>query len=458
MMTRRVPLLVCVVLGCAGSPASTPPGTTSTAPSSAGGEAGTPDSAPEAFIVSYRPSALWNALSRETMPHGWPDDVELRPARPVEYDPGSGSLRIGPSVGTKGKAKTVSATPSESVTVVWIPDYVPTDACPKHAPADSFLLVTARDSIGELTVTGGDEVAMAHDAPAVVFAAASVEATCAQLSDARWVAEHSAEWRPTDLQKRRHRVVGGGAASEEGRAVHRVLAREAQLQPRPPEPVDFQTHAVIALGEGASMIQHVNPKAIQTDRVHVVDVPMSTTACRMKQAEDLSKLVYLADDTGPEPGHYRVQGSPLFVRQVDDFRHELRFAKCSAVFPHWTPTTTFIRPNPSMYLRLYGGTPRKERGYEDTIVAEPTVTMAGDTANLTIPLQTPIPCPEPGASKKETTTMRTKAHLVRRAVLRRRFSMPYHNGPLRLVTSRKSPYDAVEWDLDAKPCSASRSG
>ena len=69
----------------------------------------------------------------------------------------------------------------------------------------------------------------------------------------------------------------------------------------------------------------------------------------------------------------------------------------------------------------------------------------------------PISCPEPGATKKETSTARTKAHLVRRAVLRRRFAMPHHNGPVRLVTSEKSPYGAVEWDLDAKPCSVPRS-
>ncbi len=159
-------------------------------------------------------------------------------------------------------------------------------------------------------------------------------------------------------------------------------------------------------------------------------------------------VVYLADDTGPAPGRYKVQGSPLFVRPIDDVRHELRFTACSKLFPRWSLRTAHFDPNPSMHLQLYGATPRKERKHQDQIVATPTITEAGDTFNVSIPLLTPITCPD-SASKKAMN----EAHLVRRAVLRRRFEIPYHNGPMRLVTAEDKPYDAIEWDIDAKPCS-----
>ncbi|MCA9711833.1 MAG: hypothetical protein KDK70_38710 [Myxococcales bacterium] len=464
MKARLAALLSCLALGCAGCPTSAPPSTTPSTASTASGEtAQTLAVPPSEAIASYRPAALWNALTRDTIPHGWPQDVALRSSREVEYDPSSGLLRIGPQMGAGGKATSIRATTAESVRVVWIPDYVPAQPCPQSASPSSQVLVVARDALREAIVEHREGAALPPDAPRVVVAAVPVEAQCAELADPRWVEEHSAAWRPTEPQKRGHRVVGGGEASAGGVAVHAVFSGIEQLERYGTEPlprgvlaglerVDFTTHAVVVIGQGAPRLQHVDPGAIETQPVWAVDVPLATHACRKRQTEGLSKLIYLADDTGFERGRYRVEGSPLLVRPVDEPRHELRFEDCARLFRYWRPVTTHVEPNPSMYLRLYGPTPAKEHKHEDQIVTSLAVTEVGDTFNLAIPLLAPLSCSESGgrpASAKE----QAEAHLVRRAVLRRRLVMPRHDGPIRLVPPDRTPYDAVEWDLDAKPCS-----
>lgn len=404
---------------------------------------------------------MWNALSRDTMPHGWPQDVELRPARAVDYEPSSGVLQIGADPDARGKVETIRAVSVERVLVVWIPDYVSKQACPKAASRESVLLVAPRESIRASVVTQGD---VSADSPKVVFAAVPVEVGCSALGNPQWIVQHSAKWKPSDEDKRRHRVLRGGAGSAGGIASVAVLSSAAQVDryyaQRLPgrsilglTDVDFGSHGVVPLGDGVPRLQYVHPDAVEAERVSNVDVPLTTSACRQRQTGNFSKLVYLADDTGPQPGRYRVEGSPLFVRPKDEPRHELRFADCSTVFARWRPMTTHVQPNPSMYLRLYGPTPGKERKYEDQIVSTPVVTTVGDTLNLSIPLLTSIPCPASVGTKKAVARERTKAHMVRRAVLRRRFELPYHDGPIRLVTPKTHPYDAVEWDIDAKPCS-----
>lgn len=404
---------------------------------------------------------MWNALSRDTMPHGWPQGVELRPARAVGYEPSSGILSIGTDPDARGKVQTIRGVSAERVVVVWSPDYVSAGTCPKATSRESVLLVVPRESIRASVAAQAD---VSTDSPKVVFAAVPVEVGCSALANPQWIAQQSAQWHPADEDKRRHRVLGGGAGSAGGIVPVAVFSSAAQVEQHYAQrlpgraipglgDVDFGRHVVMPLGDGVPRLQYVHPDAVKAERVWNVDVPLTTSACRNRPTGNLSTLVYLADDTGPQPGRYRVEGSPLFIRPKDQPRHELRFADCSAVFARWRPMTTHVAPNPSMYLRLYGPTPGKERKYEDQIVSAPVVTKVGDTLNLSIPLLTSIPCPASGGTKKAVARERTKAHMVRRAVLRRRFELPYHDGPIRLVPPQSHPYDAVEWDIDAMPCS-----
>lgn len=468
VMNRLPVLWSCFAIGCAVAPSPASRGATSSAGNGATATTAGATSSPTArggFIASYRPSAMWNARGRDDIPHGWPQDAQLRPAREVDYAPGSGALRVGTGPDPRGKIKTISASSPEPIVVVWIADYVTARPCPRASPGDSLLLAAPYDSIrGFMAAREAD---LAAGTPKVVLAAVPVEVECAELSDPQWVARHSATWRPRDADKRRRRVLGEGAASEEELAPVRVLSSAAQVEQhyaqRLPgrsipglEGVDFQRYRAVPLGGGAPRLQYVHPDAVQTEQVWSVEVPLTTSACRPRQAQNLAKLVYLADDTGHEPGRYRVESSPLFIRPKDDSRHELRFAECTAIFPWWRLMTTHVEPNPSMYLRLYGSTPAKERKYEDQIVSTLAVTKVGDTLNLSIPLLSPITCPESGGSRKAAARALTEAHMVRRAVLRRRLELPYHNGPIRLVSSERHPYDAAEWNIDARPCSDQR--
>ncbi|MCA9706940.1 MAG: CHAT domain-containing protein [Myxococcales bacterium] len=201
---------------------------------------------------------------------------------------------------------------------------------------------------------------------------------------------------------------------------------------------------IVVLGDGVPRLQTVGPEAMEPVRVRAVDVDITTTACRGRRPPGLRDLVYLADDTGPEPGRWRVDGAPLLLRLTDAPHTELRYERCSAVFPHWSLRVRPAEPDPdSMRLLLYGDA--KDGLAPDH--AGPTE-LLGDILHVQLQPRVAVPCP---ASDEQAAV----ALDDRKALLRRPWVVPQHDGPIRLVSD--PPYDDVAWDLDADACSGEAS-